>query len=542
VYEFANEFSLLETIGGSGGGGGGSGGSGGGLRSNRSPTGLARDGSPFTVFGSKMGTEPPLSAEKRIPSTNNNNNSNNNEREPLTYRIEERFENFDEAMANEHRDESAKLLAEIAKFLEETAKPSSIKDENKKDQKKRKTPKKTKDEDDVMMTPPPSSIGKNNNKSNANTPNTQQFQIRGGLKSFAMKVCEKVKERGTTTYDEVSDALIAEVLAEREAEGNPLITCAADDDGLSSPKKKNTKQTNTTNKKRAPTKVAEKKASSRANETVDEKNIRRRVYDALNVLSAIDVVSRGKEDNKKIITWHGIPAEFGDASMFGDLAAPPLETNRTITKKEGTEREKTPDQEEEIGKGITDEERAAIEKENNEGRERVRKKALYLAELTEQFDALCALVQRNERIEREELDKKKATAAAAYDDDDDDDEDKDNGSQQQPEGIQLPFILVQTDRKATVEVEISEDQRVVHIDFNESPFQVFDGNFVLRHTEGIKQGIESIQNERTQRLGIEKYDESVFQPPPLQEEEDDRDDDDDDDVKVVKKKPKAANV
>jgi hypothetical protein len=30
-----------------------------------------------------------------------------------------------------------------------------------------------------------------------------------------------------------------------------------------------------------------------------------------------------------------------------------------------------------------------------------------------------------------------------------------------------------------VEVEISEDQQVVHFDFNSTPFQIHDGNFVL---------------------------------------------------------------
>ena len=48
-----------------------------------------------------------------------------------------------------------------------------------------------------------------------------------------------------------------------------------------------------------------------------------------------------------------------------------------------------------------------------------------------------------------------------------------------PSGIQLPFILVQTRPSATVEVEISEDQQVVHFDFSGMPFQIHDGNFVL---------------------------------------------------------------
>lgn len=36
----------------------------------------------------------------------------------------------------------------------------------------------------------------------------------------------------------------------------------------------------------------------------DEKNIRRRVYDALNVLMAMDVISR----DKKEIRWNGLPS------------------------------------------------------------------------------------------------------------------------------------------------------------------------------------------------------------------------------------------
>ena len=35
----------------------------------------------------------------------------------------------------------------------------------------------------------------------------------------------------------------------------------------------------------------------------DEKNIRRRVYDALNVLMAMDIITRQKKD----IVWRGLP-------------------------------------------------------------------------------------------------------------------------------------------------------------------------------------------------------------------------------------------
>lgn len=39
----------------------------------------------------------------------------------------------------------------------------------------------------------------------------------------------------------------------------------------------------------------------------DEKNIRRRVYDALNVLIAMEIISR----QKKEIHWHGLPTGHG---------------------------------------------------------------------------------------------------------------------------------------------------------------------------------------------------------------------------------------
>lgn len=40
----------------------------------------------------------------------------------------------------------------------------------------------------------------------------------------------------------------------------------------------------------------------------DEKNVRRRVYDALNVLMAMDIISR----DKKEIRWNGMPGKALD--------------------------------------------------------------------------------------------------------------------------------------------------------------------------------------------------------------------------------------
>jgi hypothetical protein len=80
-----------------------------------------------------------------------------------------------------------------------------------------------------------------------------------GLRHFSMMVCKKVEEKGTTTYNEVADELVSKVIEERRKE---------------EPEGK-----------------------------FDEKNIRRRVYDALNVLMAMDIISK----EKKEITWKGLP-------------------------------------------------------------------------------------------------------------------------------------------------------------------------------------------------------------------------------------------
>ncbi|XP_078268276.1 transcription factor Dp-1-like [Rhinoraja longicauda] len=82
-----------------------------------------------------------------------------------------------------------------------------------------------------------------------------------GLRHFSMKVCEKVQQKGTTTYNEVADELVAEF-------SNPTNQDPGSDE-----------------------------------QGYDQKNIRRRVYDALNVLMAMNIISK----EKKEIRWIGLP-------------------------------------------------------------------------------------------------------------------------------------------------------------------------------------------------------------------------------------------
>ncbi|XP_029850716.2 transcription factor Dp-1 isoform X1 [Ixodes scapularis] len=87
-----------------------------------------------------------------------------------------------------------------------------------------------------------------------------------GLRHFSMKVCEKVQRKGTTSYNEVADELVAEFASEPPSAGHG-------------------------------------RGSSNGDQTYDQKNIRRRVYDALNVLMAMNIISK----EKKEIRWLGLP-------------------------------------------------------------------------------------------------------------------------------------------------------------------------------------------------------------------------------------------
>lgn len=100
-----------------------------------------------------------------------------------------------------------------------------------------------------------------------------------GLRHFSAKVCAKVEEKGVTTYNEVADELVREI-------GLEMGKC-------------------------------------------DHKNIRRRVYDALNVLMAIDIIRK----EKKEIRWLGLPNEAAD-----DLRA--LEEERQLLQERISEKSK----------------------------------------------------------------------------------------------------------------------------------------------------------------------------------------------------------
>ncbi|KAI8070930.1 E2F/DP family winged-helix DNA-binding domain-containing protein [Gongronella butleri] len=85
-----------------------------------------------------------------------------------------------------------------------------------------------------------------------------------GLRHFSKQVCDKVKEHGVTTYDQV----VHELSQQQQQQA----------------------------------------AATNSRPPFDQKNIRRRVYDALNVLMAIHII----EKDKREIKWRGIPPSLDE--------------------------------------------------------------------------------------------------------------------------------------------------------------------------------------------------------------------------------------
>ncbi|KAI8097315.1 E2F/DP family winged-helix DNA-binding domain-containing protein [Halteromyces radiatus] len=97
-----------------------------------------------------------------------------------------------------------------------------------------------------------------------------------GLRHFSKQVCDKVKEHGVTTYDQVVQELTSDLT-------KSATFCQ-----------------------------------------FDQKNIRRRVYDALNVLMAMNIIVK----DKKEIKWLGIPSCYHPSSSSTDIIMNDLNHDR----------------------------------------------------------------------------------------------------------------------------------------------------------------------------------------------------------------------
>ena len=108
-----------------------------------------------------------------------------------------------------------------------------------------------------------------------------------GLRYFSILVCNKLSECNTASYNHIADMLIEESRRDKRDEG-----------------RKTTKKTTATTDGVAEAVMGGDEDGEGGGGVEDEeKNVRRRIYDALNVLMAIDMIVK----DKKTIRWNGPP-------------------------------------------------------------------------------------------------------------------------------------------------------------------------------------------------------------------------------------------
>ncbi|OWZ23475.1 Transcription factor Dp-1 [Phytophthora megakarya] len=192
------------------------------------------------------------------------------------------------------------------------------------------------------------------------------LKINKGLRHFSMKVCQKVEEKHVTSYNEVADELVREFVTMR------------------------------------PNDSANTHVDGYPFQVYDEKNIRRRVYDALNVLMAMDIISK----ERKEIRWKGLPSNLQhDTEML--LA------------------------------------------ERNERMKSVEQKKQHLQDLLVQQVAMKNLLKRNTERKRKESENPASAPIV-----------RDEGR------VFLPFIAVNTSIDTVIQCEMSEDRQDIFFNFS----------------------------------------------------------------------------
>eukprot|EP00752_Nemacystus_decipiens_P011019 g9792.t1 len=207
-----------------------------------------------------------------------------------------------------------------------------------------------------------------------------------GLRHFSVKVCRKVEEKGTTTYNEVADELVQELAAEGELGSG--------------------KETH-----------------------YDDKNIRRRVYDALNVLMAIDIISK----DRKEIKWKGLPENAAQSGL------------------------------------------SALQREKEDRERSLDMKKGQLADLLVQQISFRNLARRN-RSNAAARATAAAAAAAGNGVEFEGDEDADEVAASK---IFVPFIVVSSSNDTVIQCEMAENREDVFFNFSHE-FQIADDNEILK--------------------------------------------------------------
>ena len=190
-------------------------------------------------------------------------------------------------------------------------------------------------------------------------------------------------------------------------------------------------------------------------EKYDEKNIRRRVYDALNVLMAMEIIVK----DKKQIVWNGFP---GQRTIKMTTSA--ADTSNKMAHNDSKEPSK---------------ELLKLREERDRRRAELDRKREILQELLTQNVCFNNLYQRNHGREVALMTTQQNQVAHAEND---------------TEKIPLPFIVVNTNHQAVIQCEMCPQKTNVSFDFT-MPFEINDDNEILK-----KIGMDRTTLEEFQRM------------------------------------------
>lgn len=205
-----------------------------------------------------------------------------------------------------------------------------------------------------------------------------------GLRQFSLRVCKKVEERGVTSYNEVADELVRD-LGQEIGKG-------------------------------------------------DQKNIRRRVYDALNVLMAMEIIRK----EKKEIIWLGLPN-----GLMQDLEI--------------------------------------VRKDKQSFQNRILQKKKILQEMILRQTALKNLIQRNKIREEQYISEAVSNGL-----------DPATALPSSQDILHLPFILISAPRDCRVNCEMLEDRSHYYFEFD-SPFMIHEDIEILKLMGLYQTSISTVQ-------------------------------------------------
>ena len=217
----------------------------------------------------------------------------------------------------------------------------------------------------------------------------------------------------------------------------------------------------------------------------DFKNVQRRVYDALNVLTALDMI---KKDRNKIEFIRDIPEVFGDERKNGW----------------GTPEQSREDRQADIDAKIKE-----LNRQKEQTKENINKKKQYFDEITVQVALLKKLVRRNYKQEENETSHNTPNKGK--------DDRLSLQKFQNTQKIHLPILVLEFKKNSAIEVLMNEDHKELVIISDVYP-NLYNDNHVLLNTgllnESEQGNIESLYETEVKPIISEKDEEDQDMRPP----------------------------